>query len=45
MGRDKMPALDDADLGKSIDPVAQAFESCASREKRFQNDDAHLEPR
>ncbi|KAH7000931.1 hypothetical protein EDB80DRAFT_647825 [Ilyonectria destructans] len=44
MGRDKMPALDDADLGKSIDPVAQVFESCASREKWFQNDDAHLEP-
>ncbi|KAL6409998.1 hypothetical protein AUP68_06406 [Ilyonectria robusta] len=45
MGRDKMPVMGDANLGKNIDQEAQVVESCASREKRFQNDDAHLEPR
>ncbi|KAH7134538.1 hypothetical protein B0J13DRAFT_641017, partial [Dactylonectria estremocensis] len=44
MGRDKMPVMGDANLGKNIDQEAQVVESCASREKRFQNGDGHLEP-
>ncbi|KAJ3454212.1 hypothetical protein MRS44_018106 [Fusarium solani] len=40
-----MSIMDDTDLGKNIDREAQAAESCVSREKRFQSDGVHLEPR
>ncbi|KAI5455574.1 hypothetical protein BGZ63DRAFT_409784 [Mariannaea sp. PMI_226] len=39
-----MPIMGDTDLGKNIDQEAQALGTCASREKRFQNDGVHLEP-
>ncbi|KAH6957606.1 hypothetical protein BKA56DRAFT_602155 [Ilyonectria sp. MPI-CAGE-AT-0026] len=44
MGRDEMPISNDADLGGNIDQEAQVTKSHPSRGKRFQNDDAHLEP-
>ncbi|PNY26825.1 Uncharacterized protein TCAP_03238 [Tolypocladium capitatum] len=36
--------MNDVDLGENIDQEAQVVESCASREKRFPNDDAYLDP-
>ncbi|KAH7160540.1 hypothetical protein B0J13DRAFT_494199 [Dactylonectria estremocensis] len=36
--------MNDADSGKNMDPEAQVIESCAFREKKFQNDGAHPDP-
>jgi hypothetical protein len=40
-----MALKDDANLAENIDQEAQVVGSYISREKRFQIDDAHLEPR
>ncbi|KAH6981324.1 hypothetical protein BKA56DRAFT_486327 [Ilyonectria sp. MPI-CAGE-AT-0026] len=36
--------MDDGGLGDIIESDADAVESCTTREKKFSNDDAHLEP-
>ncbi|KAF7545762.1 hypothetical protein G7Z17_g8930 [Cylindrodendrum hubeiense] len=36
--------MDDAGLGDIIENEAEIVESCTTREKKFSNDDAHLEP-
>jgi hypothetical protein len=42
---DETPIMNDGDLGDNITHHAEVAESQLPREYRFQNDDAHLEPR